>query len=1086
MTSAQTQRIMLLIAEQQDRPLLRQALFELLEQENDDWKDVLLQSLKDSDDGKKEALASAWVDAVWLCSLANASRAAEATRVLSDQVPSLRPNLCESLESDILEQAGVLPSAQVWLKKVRLYNTSHYYKQQKFNLLAEESQGYSKLLALLSGAASIDIQNKEQHRAMKVRELIAAFHLDPNRCLDIVLFVLTDTFAHQDRNTSAEDDSLERHRQGLLNLLQECFLPTNKLPALLNFHLQGQQTAQSVLQCMAWLVQQSVLDVSEMWCFLWGDEEEAKWLEEAYRQHSQWQWKRTETMARVRLSSSGQEGDVGESASPVDLTQLERSLAVQWLQWLLQQDALNLMSASETAFLTDAQWSQLFFLFPDTLGVAVCHSVLRYLKAWLPDVSWHTVSETVLSSADENSNVIPKNIPVSTFVVEITRPLQLLRESSCMAQVPLLFGQIIRVLATAVKQLPQLELQREQAGLIDLIRDILLPSLSLFPCNPAASHGLWVILQSLPYEMRYDLYESWRGRGLEKAALRAKEKPFWLVQGELQAGKDARYALKRLSKDTLRDSSRAIAKVCTSNPLVVFTTILNQIEAYDNMINVMVESLRFVPPLSLDVLGFCIWSRLSGRGSVGGLANRSRLKEDGVNVSQWLQSLESFTGAFYKKFPMIEFKALLIYLLGRLQDGHVMELGILRTLLKMSGGWAFADYAPAASLAATQLEGRAGSTLLKQETMSFGIIDKNQNIQAVQEIRHVLQQDGLGVSLLVLLAQVRHQIVFGASDGPAKPVKLIGNLFDTCQVTMAILLDFLTNPTTDRSEAIQKYAKSLPRLMDLINEYKLDVPSAWMLSRPLVRAAESLEEEMESGDVGLNLMAAYRSTEETRESYKEMLPESVWKDISTDVLEVFYTNTIYDFFCPEDAYASVISRLDKEADRLAKAKNAGTSTSTAQQQPTQAFSSNDEVELERSKRVATDLAAHFSSQKKHLESTKTALDERIGSFFPTVPANKTSMTTFLTRCVYPRAMQGPDDAMFCAHFIQYLRKAETPGFSTMHFLDCMIVALSRSLFGLTGGEAANVSILFFETWKTVSRWRYDDEAVNCKFCMCSY
>lgn len=154
----------------------------------------------------------------------------------------------------------------------------------------------------------------------------------------------------------------------------------------------------------------------------------------------------------------------------------------------------------------------------------------------------------------------------------------------------------------------------------------------------------------------------------------------------------------------------------------------------------------------------------------------------------------------------------------------------------------------------------------------------------------------------------------------------------------------------------------------------------------------------------------------------------------------------------------------------------GSSTATAQQQSTQAFSPNDEVEVERTKRVATDLAAHFSSQKKHLESTKIALNEQIGNFFPTVPATRNSMATFLTRCVYPRAMQGPDDAMFCAHFIQYLHKAEAPGFSTMLFLDCMIVALSRSLFGLTEGEAANVSILLFETWKTVSRWRYDDEA----------
>ena len=69
--------------------------------------------------------------------------------------------------------------------------------------------------------------------------------------------------------------------------------------------------------------------------------------------------------------------------------------------------------------------------------------------------------------------------------------------------------------------------------------------------------------------------------------------------------------------------SRQLAKVTHSNPMVVFATILGQIESYDNMVEVMVEATRFVNPLGLDVLGYCILSRLSG---MAGGVNRNRLK----------------------------------------------------------------------------------------------------------------------------------------------------------------------------------------------------------------------------------------------------------------------------------------------------------------------------------------------------------------------------------------------------------------------------------------------------------------------------
>jgi THO complex subunit 2 len=154
-----------------------------------------------------------------------------------------------------------------------------------------------------------------------------------------------------------------------------------------------------------------------------------------------------------------------------------------------------------------------------------------------------------------------------------------------------------------------------------LLLKMLVSSLTLFPPNPAISADLWALLSIHPYHTRYCLYKEWRGGGLERAGLSTK--PLAQVKCEMGAGKAARYALKRLSKDNVRDMGRQVSKVTHSNPLVVFSTILSQVESYDNLIDMMVEAVRFVTPLGLDVLGYCILSRLEGTSDSG---NRNRMK----------------------------------------------------------------------------------------------------------------------------------------------------------------------------------------------------------------------------------------------------------------------------------------------------------------------------------------------------------------------------------------------------------------------------------------------------------------------------
>ena len=185
------------------------------------------------------------------------------------------------------------------------------------------------------------------------------------------------------------------------------------------------------------------------------------------------------------------------------------------------------------------------------------------------------------------------------------------------------------------------------------------------------------------------------------------------------------------------------------------------------------------------------------------------------------------------------------YLMRQLREGNVMELGILCTLLKVTVGYSFADYSPAASLNITQLEGRAGSRMLKIETMAFGIVEEMNQI-ASKRIRHVLQTARFGVSMLIHIAQVQSRILFENTKKSPKEVKLVGNLYDLCQVVMSILLDFLFDcdgqdvKDGEVEGSIVKYAKNLPTLDELHMKYSVDAISTWMLCRPLVRSANRI------------------------------------------------------------------------------------------------------------------------------------------------------------------------------------------------------------------------------------------------------
>ncbi|KAJ2777087.1 THO2 plays a role in transcriptional elongation [Coemansia interrupta] len=126
------------------------------------------------------------------------------------------------LDPDFLEQVGAVPSATAYTKRIIRLNTALLFKQTKFNLASEQSEGFSKLLTLIQSTMSgisyhkvgsdivssarenpsssgnpttiilalrshPDLQSRVQNLLVDIKRLIGVFNLDPNRVLDIII-----------------------------------------------------------------------------------------------------------------------------------------------------------------------------------------------------------------------------------------------------------------------------------------------------------------------------------------------------------------------------------------------------------------------------------------------------------------------------------------------------------------------------------------------------------------------------------------------------------------------------------------------------------------------------------------------------------------------------------------------------------------------------------------------------------------------------------------------------------------------------------------------------------------------------------
>ncbi|KDO60822.1 hypothetical protein CISIN_1g000195mg [Citrus sinensis] len=970
-------------------------------------------------------------------------------------------------------------------KEVRV-NTRLLYQQTKFNLLREESEGYAKLVTLLCHTYENATESASAATIGIIKSLIGHFDLDPNRVFDIVL----------------ECYELQPNNKVFLELIP--IFPKSHASHILGFKFQYYQRMEvnspvpfSLYKLTALLVKEEFIDLDSIYTHLLPKDDEAF---EHYNAFSAKRLDEANKIGKINLAATGK--DLMEDEKQGDVTidlfaalDLENEAVAERSPELENSQTLGLL----TGFLSVDDWYHAHILFErlaplnPVAHIQICDGLLRLIENSISS-AYDIVRQTHLQSfgsfsgagidamdtADLTVHRSFIDLPKELFEMLATLGPYLYRDTVLLQKVcRVLRGYYFSALELVNcgdgapnpeplmdrNRVPRQHLKEARLRVEEALGACLLPSLQLIPANPAVGQEIWEVMNLLPYEVRYRLYGEWE---------KDDERNPMVLAARQTSKLDTRRILKRLAKENLKQLGRMVAKLAHANPMTVLRTIVHQIEAYRDMITPVVDAFKYLTQLEYDVLEYVVIERLAQGG-------RDKLKDDGLNLSDWLQSLASFWGHLCKKYPSMELRGLFQYLVNQLKRGKGIELVLLQELIQQMANVQYTE-----NLTEDQLDAMAGSETLRYQATSFGVTRNNKAlIKSTNRLKDSLlprDEPKLAIPLLLLIAQHRSVVVINA-DAPY--IKMVCEEFDRCHGTLLQYVEFLCSAVTPATA----YAQLIPSLNDLVHQYHLDPEVAFLIFRPVMRlfkcqgssavfwplddgeAANNTTTNSESEpleDIG-NVILDLGSQKpvmwsDLLDTVKTMLPSKAWNSLSPDLYTTFWGLTLYDLYVPRDRYESEIAKQHAALKALEELSDNSSSAITKRKK-----------DKERIQESLDRLTNELHKHEANVASVRRRLSREKDRWLSSCPDTLKINMEFLQRCIFPRCTFSMPDAVYCAMFVHTLHSLGTPFFNTVNHIDVLICkTLQPMICCCTEYEAGRLGKFLFETLKIAYHWKSDE------------
>jgi len=1018
------------------------------------------------------------------------------------------------VSEEVLEAAGIIRDAFMQKGHLQRLRTSKTYSQNKFNLLREESEGYSKLVVALDKGFAVGAVSSKYVELLgnKVMCLIAYFSLDPNRVLDVMLDCLESV-------VDLPHAKLE-HYMGLVRKFN-----ATHLVQVMGFKLKGcENPPESLYKLVAVLCRHKALDIKDMYLYLWASDDKMRrdysnHFDRVLKQIKQFNIRKTSTNGSSRrgdlqvgavveihsLQKSPELNGVrGEVVKSQDLstgrcevkTATGKDLALKPVNLRLiraptEEDTMDAAPHTTTddnnqklhvtaALLQVGDWESAQHML--TVLAQLLPAAYRPVSAGLCKLLHAAIAPVyAVMMAVSGMDAVLKAVAVAPACIDVDDeapqgPLVIREAKDLPVVLPLFRHLSVYVAHDAVlfmklcRVLKEYMAQTATAGRdTDFVHEMLLAllgALVMLPNNASAASYIWECIKELPYLDRYWIYSELQW----KVYVSHPELSF----ARAQCMEDLHKLYRATTMENVRrwkTSERwkmcerkrnLIGQMSHSQPLVVCESMLDQVQDKESMIDACKESLHYCSSLTLDVLSYLIVEELGG----SLMLNKPLMDDKDTNLGRWLMRLSTFVAEMYAKHPRVEMQGLLQHVFNRLAADSIAELHVLRELISTMAGVKY-DVDEVTKL---DIESRAGGKRLRlaveypwpveslfEKKLAEGEMGmgeegganqmkdyqsaKEEREEATKWLIHGLHTSGLALPMLVLIGQQITGCLFTKEALANERVKFSSWLHRQCQHTLLIFVDFLW-----RRMPGAEYTKKMPSPLDMVQKLQIEPTLALLMMRPALRWSE--------GNAGSIDLAKYAN---------EMLtatPQNL-KSTFPALYSCFWSLTLNDIYVPEACYAGQIDRLKKA---IADLENSDRLDPKAKDKDIKKWKENLTLDLDKMEKEQKWLKDNRKRTLDRIEKDKNSL----------VLASKGTVKAmpqfFLQTCVFPRCVQSPEDAVYCAKFIKLLHSKKTPNLSTILIYDMIIGYFGPLVFSRTEQEANHLGMFLSEVLTTLNGW----------------
>lgn len=979
------------------------------------------------------------------------------------------PLLCERVDMQLIGKLGLVSDYARLNQKTIRANTAKYYKQQKFNLLREEMEGYSKLVVELSmnqpdpptswettEQRHVRVKMQAERVMTNVKLLIGYFELDPNRTLDLVLDVFTTQVVDQWRffldMLLLKNWSTGQARQNLVHLIgfKFSFYHPERYTQLYSLPSDSAAVPKTPLELAlmtAILVKHGLVELSRVVPYLMP-KDAAQCMKEEYAVYTHWfnlSIKRDDALNALQAAAplteeTGQpkSSEAGQSAGDLKSVGLPTKEGLR--AKLDQMQNRNQRALLLQALLLVGDLASFGRLFPtcdralemyDELPKLLCRCVEAMVDP-LYDLLVHgrptsedraqlsTGVRTVDYEMVYNHKKVKNSVSSPVFFYELWQD-SLPRVGSwpefvdtVLPMLRLLGPLLIRNPLLLGKLIKMVAVQKnlskgQQDDQFDAVWKFLFVEcfLTALSLQPVgAPYFCYALWSIIEKETYLDRFTLYS----EYRSRSMKRHPGVKAvseQARLQAGR----FFKKLSNLTSRTMGRQLAKLCHANPFPCFASLLFNIQQNDKLIAPTVEACKYFTPLELDMLVYTIMSEMLTK-------CKGRWQEDGVHLTQWFSFTVEFLASICRKY-VVDLSPILDYICLNLSDqcGDGSDLLLLKELIqKMSG----IEVPSGGATTDAMIEGVSGLPTLRKLACfpQVGTQFKLSSQRLAVALLAKNEETPVFITLVEALGQLLHKEDQKTLDGEDEmPLKIVTDRLDFAYNVWAHLIEFAQLCELYRQLDVTSVA-SCSMCIPLEYVFKLFGP---MVREPSVR--ELLFSRL--GDAsGLSLF------------YYD-----------------FWNWQLADLVCPEVRYEREISNCKRLYEKHvfdAKQKDA-----------------------ERAQELLGSLKRELLEQQAQIAASRAELGEQSVRYFSSSRADVVSYV--LRDCLFPRFRMSVGDAIYCAKFVFALHNLNTPNFSTLHLFDRIFADTRTILMACTEREVRCFGRFVSELFAVLFTWKRSAE-----------